>query len=61
MVFASLQRDGKGKNRTTKLLDTTVTKLDKVVLDVALNKMAAKSVTDELRLLKVKNAGTWKT
>ena len=58
MVFASLQRDGKGKNRTTKLLDTTVTKLDKVVLDVALNKTAAKSVADELRLLKVENAGT---
>ena len=61
MVFASLQRDGKGKNATTNLLDTTVTKLDKVVLDVAANKTAAKAVADELRSLKLKNAGTWKT
>ena len=61
MVFASLQRDGKGKNSANKLLDTTATKLDKVVLDVALNKTAAKSVTDELRSLKVKNTGIWNT
>ena len=56
-----LQRDGKGKTSVNKLLDNTVTKLDKLVLDVALNKTAVKSVTDKLRLLKVKNAGTWKT
>ena len=37
------------------------TKLDKVVLDVAANKTAAKSVADELCSLKLKNAGTWKT
>jgi hypothetical protein len=54
MVFASLQKDGKGKADSGKLLAD-------VIAEHKLTKAATKAVTDELRTLKTKNAGTWKT
>ena len=53
MVFASLQKDGKGNSAVKKLEDLTA--------EHKLTKAAAKATGDDLRSLKVKNAGTWKT
>jgi hypothetical protein len=61
MVFASLQKDRKGKGETGRRMETAVKQLTDLVAEHKLTKAAAKAVTDDLRSLKAKNAGTWKT
>ena len=61
MVFALLQQDDKDKSKAGKLLDGAITKLVTLADGVDSAKAAAKTVTDDLRLVKLKNVGTWKT
>ena len=61
MVFDSLQKDGKGNSAAGKKLEAAVKKLEDLTAEHKLTKAAAKATGDDLRSLKLKNAGTWKT